>query len=454
MPDPAEIAAFRFGYGLPAGPADAAGLMAALTGPDHAAARWPAYGLAEVIEVMQAQREARRMKRDGPGENARKKAQRRGVKAGKALQQKAVQAAVARAVGGDGFRERLVRFWADHFTVVPKSRADFAWPSAMEEEAIRPHLTGRFGDMLVAAITHPAMLIYLDQAAAQGPNSPRGIGKGKGLNENLAREVLELHTLGVGASYGQEDVRQLAELFNGLTVTVDRGFAFDAARAEPGAETVLGTDYGSAGPAADLTPVLAALHDLAQRPETARHVAGKLAVHFVADSPDPALVAAMAAEWQATGGDLAAVLAAMLAHPAAWAPEAAKARQPFDFIVAALRALGLTGDAITAMPAKEFLPLIQTPMATMGQPWQGAPGPDGWPEAAADWITPQGMAARIDWALQMPGQLVPALPEAADLAALALGSRVSGPLGFAIGAAENRPEALALIFAAPEFNRR
>ena len=451
MTDRAEIAAFRFGFGLPLdGPAGPDDLLAQLTGPDQAAQRWPAYGVAEVIPVMQVLREARRMAAEAPGDKAAKKAQRRAVKAGGALAVTGAKAALARAVGGPAFRERMVRFWADHFTVVPRSRTERAWPAALVEDAIRPHVAGRFGGMLQAVMTHPAMLIYLDQAQSLGPNSRRGAKRGKGLNENLARELLELHTLGVGAGYRQEDVRQLAELLTGLTVVPDRGFAFDPGRVEPGPETVLGVDYGGDG----LEAVLAALQDLALRPETARHVAGKLAVHFVSDGPDPALVAAIEAAWTASGGDLAAVAAELVGHDAAWGPEAAKARQPFDFVAAALRALGLSGDDIMAMAEGPFLRLILDPMAEMGQPWQGAGGPDGWPEAAGDWITPQGMAARITWAMEVPGRLVTPLPEAAEVAARALGGRLSGRLEWAVGAAESRREALGLVLAAPEFNRR
>jgi uncharacterized protein (DUF1800 family) len=177
-------------------------------------------------------------------------------------------------------------------------------------------------------------------------------------------------------------------------------------------------------------------------------------VHFVADAPDAGLVEAMAAAWAASGGDLAAVAAAMLGHPAAWAPEAAKARQPFDFVVAALRALGVTGDEVMAMAEGPFLRMILDPMADMGQRWNGAGGPDGWPEAVEDWITPQGMAARFTWAMEVPGRLVTPLPEAAEVAARSLGGRLSGRLDWAIKAAESRREAVGLVLSSPEFNRR
>ena len=452
MSDRTVIAAFRFGYGLPmSGASEPADMLARLTGPDEAAARWPSYGAPAVVGVMQMIRTARHMPQtDDAEKKARKKAQRRAVKAGKALALQGARAAMARAVSGDGLRERLVAFWADHFTVVPRGRGEFAWPSALVEDAIRPHLAGRFGDMLVAAITHPAMLVYLDQTNSQGPNSAHGVKSGKGLNENLARELLELHTLGVGAAYGQDDVRQMAELLTGLSVSVDQGFAFDPGRVEPGPEVVLGHEYGGD----TLAPVLVALQDLAVRPETARHIAGKLAVHFVSDTPDPALVDAMALAWTDTSGDLSAVMRALLDHPVAWGQTAEKARQPYDFIIAALHALGLGGDDVTGMAEGPFLRMILDPMAGMGQPWQGAPGPDGWPEAAADWITPQAMAARITWAMEVPGRLAVPLPDAAELAARSLGPRASERLLWAINAAESRREALGLVFAAPEFNRR
>lgn len=453
MTGSAEIAAFRFGYGLPLPDRMSqtpAQLLAQLTGPDTGAARWPSYGAAEVVPVMLALREARKMAAVAPEDKATQKAQRRAIKQGKALALTGAKAAVARAISGEGFRERLVAFWADHFTVVPRSRAEFAWPSAMVEDAIRPHLAGPFGAMLVAVITHPAMLLYLDQANSLGPHSLRGEKNAKGLNENLARELLELHTLGVDAGYGQDDVRQMAELLTGLTVGADKGFVFDANRVEPGPEVVLGVEYGGDGPEA----IYSALHDLAVRPETARHIARKLAVHFVADQPEPALVDALAAAWTATGGNLAAVAEALLGQPAAWTEGAAKARQPYDFVVAALKALGLSGDQVMAMDEGPFLQLVLNPMAAMGQPWQGAGGPNGWPEAMEDWITPQGMAARISWAMVVPGQLVTPLPGAAEVAARGLGSRASAALLWAIDAAESRSEALGLVFAAPEFNRR
>lgn len=457
MSDLAEIAAFRFAYGLPvaAGQAGPDALMAGLRAPDVMAQTWPAHGTAEILPHLRdfkAAREARKAAGEDAGAaKAATKAERRAVKATKALGLKAAQAAYARAIDSETpLRERLVAFWADHFTVTPRNRTQNAWPSALVEEALRPNLTAPFATMLQAVTLHPAMLIYLDQVNSLGPNSKRGAKRGKGLNENLAREILELHTLGVGAAYTQDDVREMAELLTGLTFVPERGYAFDAARVEPGDDQVLGVTYGGEG----VAPILRALTDLAVRPETARHLAGKLAVHFTSDTPDPSLVAALEAEWLRTEGDLGAVVSALLAHPASWVPEAQKARQPFDFTVTALRALGVTGAQIMALQEADFLSLLLDPLAAMGQPWQMAPGPDGWKEEAEAWITPQGMAARIDWALAAPERLAPALPEARAFVARALGSRAEAGLVWAVGASESKREAVGLVLASPAFNRR
>lgn len=451
MPDRDHIAAFRFGTGFPLPDRAAASpesLLAGLTGPDTAAARWPGVTTAEALAVLQAVKAAREGK--DAASKAGAKAKRKAVKAGRALALRGARAAYARAVGGHGLRERLVAFWTDHFTVIPRGRTQVSLPSALVEDAIRPHLAAPFAAMLKAVVTHPAMLLYLDQANSIGPQSPRGTKRGKGLNENLARELLELHTLGVGAGYSQTDVREMAELLTGLTVTAEAGFVFDPRRVEPGDDVVLGQSYGGKG----LAPILSALEDLARRPETARHLAGKLAVHFVSDAPDPGLVAALETAWRQTDGDLVAVTAALLDHPAAWVPEAAKARQPMEFQVAALKALGLTGNAVHGLPDDLFQRLLLQPLAGMGQPWQTPGGPDGWPEEPEAWITPAGMAARIAWAMEAPAQLVAVLPEPEALLGLALGTAASDRLTWAVGAAESRPEAVGLILSSPEFNRR
>lgn len=373
-----------------------------------------------------------------------------------------MQARVARALSAPiGFGERMVQFWADHFTVRAKNLTDNLLVTAFVDHAIRPHLTGRFADMLVAAVTHPAMVGYLDQGQSAGPGSPqarRRAAKGKdgGLNENLAREVIELHTLGVGASYGQGDVRELAELFTGLTFQPGRGgppVRFRPQMAEPGADTVLGETYGGRG-TDGMAEIARALGDLAAHPATVKHLSRKLVTHVLTDDPTEAQVEVIAAVWRDTGGDLGAVHTALAAHPDLGATFRQKVRQPFDYLIAALRALGVTPAQVASMDDKTFRQTIHGPAGRMGQPWGQPLGPDGWAESAGDWITPQGLAARIDWAMRMPRRLIDPLPDPRDWLTVALGTTASAALTDAVPRAETAREGVGLILASTEFNRR
>jgi uncharacterized protein (DUF1800 family) len=440
------LAALRFGFGLPAGPAmqSASAMLAALAGPDMAAARWPGDGLARVLPLYRTAHSARQAARRG---DAEKVAYRLKLRDAKEQAAEGIKTTFARAVGADdGFRERLVQFWTDHFTTEPRFLIDAALPGALVEDAIRPHMAGPFADMLRAVMVQPAMLLYLDQVKSIGPNSPRGARKGTGLNENLARELIELHTLGVGGAYTQADVRGAAEVLTGATMTPEEGFVFNPDWAEPGTAQVLGRNYTGEG------RIAALLGDLAAHPDTGRHLARKLAVHFVSDAPDEGMVAAMAAAYHATG-TLLDVYAAMLNHPAAWAEPAVKVRQPYDFIVAALRALAVPSDDIMAMGRGEFRKRIILPLRSMGQEWGKPGGPDGWEEAAEMWINAEGLAARITWAMDAPGRLGP-LPDPRALVVTALGDRRSEVLNWAAGAAESPREGVGLVLTSPEFNRR
>lgn len=351
-------------------------------------------------------------------------------------------------------RERLTLFWADHFTARGKTMLTAAAGFPYIEEAIRPNLTGRFADLLIAATTHPLMLHYLDQARSVGPNSPAAARAKRlgGLNENLAREVLELHSLGVGGPYAQSDVRQLAELFTGLSYRNGQGFRFRTGFAEPGPETVLGRSYGGDGGA--LAPVLEALHDLASHPATARHIAGKLAVHFVSDRPDPALIDHVAARFLQSGGDLMAVYEALLQHPAAWTAAVGNVKPPFDFVASACRALAVRPERMQALTPRQMRRGLLRPLRLMGQPLLRPNGPDGWPEADSAWITPQGVSARLRWAVAAPQMLRPQLPDPRAFVLTALGTRAGPPVRFAAEAAESRPDAIGLVLAAPAFQRR
>lgn len=353
-----------------------------------------------------------------------------------------------------GLRERLAFFWADHFTAMGKNAVLHNAGLPYVEEAIRPNLAGTFADLLIAATLHPLMLHYLDQSSSVGPQSrvARRSNRVRGLNENLAREVMELHTLGVGGPYTQADVRQLAELFTGLSFDPAEGFRFRPAFAEPGPETVLGQTYG--GDPADVEPIRAVLRDLAVHPATAAHMARKLAVHFVSDDPDPALVAHVAARWRASGGDLMAVYGALLEHPAAWERTLRNVKPPADFVASACRALAVPPERVGSLTPKALRRLFMRPLSLMGQNWLRPGGPDGWPEADADWITPQGLAARLRWAMTAPSHLPGDLPDPRAFVTTALGSYADDNVRFAAGAAETRPEAIGLVLASPAFQRR
>lgn len=450
--DALTFSAIRFGYGLPlpeGAPVGAEAMLAALEGPDRAAQKWPGLNLKGALALEKAVAEARPAFRKGdlppPAFRALVAAARQGA-------QGAMQTALVQALGGvDGFRERLVRFWADHFTTVARRPEQAGLGLAMVEEAIRPHLAGRFADLLRAAVLHPAMLLYLDQAQSIGPGSPRGQRSGRGLNENLARELIELHTLGVGAPYSQTDIRQMAELLTGVTFARGEGQVFRPNWAEPGAETVLGQTYSGQG----MAPIEAALEDLALRPETGAHLARKLAAHFIADAPPADLVAAMAKAYAASGGALMALYQALLTHPAAWAAPLGKVKQPFDFIISALRALGVSPEALAGLAPDQAARHLFAPMRAMGQHMHRAPGPDGWPEEAEAWITPQGLAQRIRWAMEAPSALLPALPDPEALRAQAFGFFADDPaLKAAAGRAESQREAIGLLLASATFNRR
>jgi uncharacterized protein (DUF1800 family) len=357
-----------------------------------------------------------------------------------------------------GFAERLAWFWADHFSARPRSAPYAAFFAPHLAQAIRPHVTGRFADLLFAAVTHPAILAALDQAASVGPQSDRARaaeaeGRRVGLNENLARELLELHTLGVGGAYTQDDVRELAKLLTGLGADAEGNPVMRPRLAEPGAETVLGRRYGG-GRRARIEDIRALTDDLAVHPDTARHIAAKLARHFIADTPDPGLVATLERAFRDSGGALPAVYAAMLAHPAAWADTPAKVRRPAETVLAAWRALGLRADDIAALPPRRLRAALLQPLAAMGQPWARPPGPQGWPEDGAAWITPQGLAARIDWAMALPWGLPLRLPDPRAFRDAVLGPDAGAGTAFAVDAAESQPEGLGLVLASPAFNRR
>jgi uncharacterized protein (DUF1800 family) len=353
-----------------------------------------------------------------------------------------IHAALAAEIG---FVERLVWFWSNHFCVSADKGNVRQICGAYEREVIRANVLGRFGDMLLAAESHPAMLVYLDNARSIGPDSMAGLRQKRGLNENLAREILELHTLGVRTVYTQDDVTRFANVITGWTVVPLRQdpvrggeFEFSPRMHQPGAQTVIGKSYPDGG----LEQGRAVLAALARHPATAKHVATKLARHFVADEPPPALVDRLAKRFLATQGDLKEMAKALVAAPESWETPRAKLKRPGEWVVAALRAVGVA-------PA-EIGPVMQA-HNLLGEPLWRPSAPKGFADESAPWL--DGLAQRLDIANQFARRLG-ADADPREVFEEALAPLASAETRQAVTRAESRPQALALLFMAPEFQRR
>lgn len=459
MPFDPILAAIRFGNGFSptvAPPASAVDMLALLAGPDVAAQTYaiPSYNEARPSRVdFQLANAAVNNALDEAAKDAGRDARtqlREDARNARAL---SFTSQLARDITtADGFRERLVRFWTDHFTA-PASNGQ--WRHLVYsniEQSIRPHVAGQFSDLLQSAAMTPLMVRYLSQNRSVGPNSRRGRSSGRGLNENLAREILELHTLGVSGAYTQADVREFAELLTGVTTNAERGAHFNSRLAEPGPETVLGQTYG--GETESFDHVLAALDDFAHHPDTARHLSEKLVTHFIGPAPQPDLVAQMASTFEGTKGNLLAVYDVLLSHEAAWAPTLNKVKQPYDFMAASMRALAVPPERLHAATHQEVTRFFFRPLTYMGQTIHQALAPDGWPEENEAWINPQGMAGRITWAMQTPRRLLDDLPDPRDFVHHALGPNPPDAVVFAANAAETISDGVGLVLASAAFQRR
>lgn len=348
------------------------------------------------------------------------------------------------AAAKPGFAERLVAFWTNHFAIEADNGGvvrTLAGP--FEREAIRPHILGSFEDLLFAATRHPAMLVYLNNATSVGPDSKAGQKREAGLNENHARELMELHTLGVDGGYSQADVTSLARILTGWSVGRNKSedfgrFMFRAQAHEPGAQALLGQEFGEKG----IRQGEAALRLLAYQPATARHLATKLARHFVADTPPTALVDRLAQSFIDSKGDLATVSKALLEADESWDAPAAKLRMPQEYLWAGLRALSVKpkpGEVVQALQS-------------LGQPLMNPPSPAGFSDFTATWLAPDAMTTRLDIAQELAGA-------AGDLDPREVAEAVLGPLLGAetkqtIERAESPAQGLALLLMSPEFQRR
>jgi uncharacterized protein (DUF1800 family) len=337
------------------------------------------------------------------------------------------------------FVERMVRFWSNHFTVsaVRPVAASLAGP--YEDEAIRPNVTGRFADLLLAATRHPAMLVFLDNAQSVGPASRAGRRRGRGLNENLARELLELHTVGVDAGYGQADVTALAAILTGWSIGTDGRFRYYRRIHEPGAKTVLGRRFAEEGEEEGL----AALAMLAGHPATRRRLCAKLARQFAGAGAAGPLAGRLEEAWLAGDGDLGQVARALIDAAEAWRPEPARFKSPDELVVSTLRALGAEGAGRQAVAS----------LGLQGQAPFMAPSPAGWPEDDGAWMTLEAVMLRVDWALAVADRVAPARNPAV-LARDWLGPLASPATVSALEGASEPKEAMALLLLAPEFQRR
>src|SRR6476661_4157203 len=341
-----------------------------------------------------------------------------------------------------GFVERLVWFWSNHFCVSADKIRSMS--GAYEREAIRPHVLGRFTDLLLAAEGHPAMLFYLDQTVSMGANSIAGINRTRGLNENLPREILELHTLGVRSGYTQDDVIAFANVLTGWTLlppgdNPEHGgeFTFNPRLHEPGPQKVLGKVYEDDA----VEQGRAVLRDLAAHPATATHLATKLARHFIADVPPPPMVERMAKVFQDTAGDLKETAKAMVLSPESWTQPPTKLKRPSEWVVGMVRAAGVT----QANPER-----FTSGQALLGEPLWRPSSPKGYPDDEASWI--DGMGRRLDIANNFAERLSGTVDPQAIIENV-LGSSVSSEVKQAVGRAESRQQALALLFMSADFQR-
>jgi uncharacterized protein (DUF1800 family) len=364
----------------------------------------------------------------------------------------------AAAASDTPFHERLVHFWSNHFAVSADKQPIPAIAGLFEQEAIRPNVTGKFIDMLLAVEKHPAMIIYLDNQRSIGPGSSMGKRANRrqssrqiGLNENLAREILELHTLGVGGGYSQQDVTTFAKVITGWSIggANERGrfadgvpgkFQFRDAIHEPGDQRLLGTRYAQKG----VQQGEAVLKDLATHPATATFIATKLARHFVADAPPQEIIDKLASTFLRSGGDLTAVYAALIQSEEVWLSEFGKYKSPHDFVISTLRAFDHTPDNPR---------FITGALDLMGQAPYRPGSPAGWPDTAEHWGGADALYKRIEWSNTV-ARVVGSRVNPAELGDAVLGDAFNPETRKAVSRAESLTQGMTLFLASPDFQRR
>jgi uncharacterized protein (DUF1800 family) len=359
------------------------------------------------------------------------------------------------------FAERLVHFWSNHFAVSADKGAVVGLAGALENEAIRPHVAGRFVELLTAVEQHPAMIAFLDNQLSVGKDSEAarfaarrfgaaGTTKRQfGINENLAREILELHTLGVDGGYSQTDVTSFAQIITGWSIGGGKGrlaggmagrFYFRDNLHEPGTKVFLGKSYIEEGQRQGE----AVLADLARNPATAHFIATKLVRHFVSDDPPPAAVERVARAFLKTGGYLPQVYAALIESPEAWEADARKFKTPEDFVFSTFRSLNIS-------PSRPEDVLRSFELLGQRQYTPGSPA--GWPDTSKSWDGSDALMHRVLWASRVAAKYEQGMDPVA-LAASSLGGYARPETLTALRRAASADQALALLLMSPEFQRR
>ena len=420
---------------------------------------------ADYQDAIEARNEARQDRRDNAQSDAQGAAAQRVVQgirqvlAPRYSQQVAARYQIA-ATTDQPLRERLTHFWTNHFAVSVDKAAVLGFAGALENEAVRPNLANRFVDMLVAVEKHPAMILYLDNQQSIGPNSELGrfarrpnvnFGNNRsvGINENLAREIFELHTLGVNGGYTQADVTTFAQALTGWGIGGGRGrlaqgtpgeFTFRNMAHEPGEKAILGKRYAEGG----AEQPLAVLQDLAKHPSTAKFIATKLVRHFVSDEPPASAVEKVAKAFRDSDGHLPTVHDAVIDLKEAWQTPFAKFKSPHEFAISTFRAL----DFAPGQPQQ-----IISAFDTLGQRPYAPGSPAGWPDVASQWDGPDALMKRIEWSTAV-AQRVGARVNPLEFATHALGGSLSDHTRTAISRAASGEQALTLLLMSPEFQRK
>ena len=451
----AAIAATRFSTGAREGDIQAAlsdprGWLKAQIGPDTAMINNPSLpttreAAAASVAYFKNRRTMRKTMPAGEDLQQMLRADAKGFRQGYA---KELTARVTHALETEnGFADRWARFWSNHFTVSGRKNEIVGLLGPYEREVIRQHCFSDFTTLLEKAVLHPAMLIYLDNHRSIGPSTKPAKRRGAGLNENLARELLELHTLSVAAGYSQSDVEEMARALTGWTVATapfrrngDGTTLFVERVHEPGTRILLGKKYAQSGK----SQALAMLRDLAKHPATATHIAIKLAKHFVADTPSPSVIAKLRHVFQETEGDLTKLALAVIDLDEAWQLPAQKFKSPEELLISTGRLIG--GKAVygNGGARKIFLSLGQVPLM--------APSPKGWADDAASWAGPDAIKKRLEWANRAARRAANVSPD--EFLTQGLGPLVGDKTQMSIARAESREQGLTLALMSSEFQRR